>query len=79
MGIMDIVIPIINKTGNHPGATRHPSIEGNKTEPSVFAFTARSAKIIPLYGGVPRRGGVVINVHLIVGITIKVVKTTNVG
>ncbi|MDR0234257.1 MAG: NAD-dependent epimerase/dehydratase family protein [Zoogloeaceae bacterium] len=49
-----IVIPIINETGNHPGATRHPSIEGNKTEPSVFI--ARSAKTLPLYGGVPRQG-----------------------
>jgi hypothetical protein len=65
VGIGFIVIHAIKSTErlgvtscpNHPGATRHPSIEGNKTESSVF--TARSARIIPLYGGVPRRGGVV--------------------
>jgi hypothetical protein len=42
-----------------PPLTGHPSLEGNKTEPSVFAVTARSAKIIPLYGGVARSAGVV--------------------
>jgi hypothetical protein len=27
--VIAMVIPIINKRGNHPGASRHPSIEGN--------------------------------------------------
>ncbi|MDR0234048.1 MAG: hypothetical protein LBI31_04510 [Zoogloeaceae bacterium] len=49
--------PGVTSCPNHPGATRHPSIEGNKTGASVF--TARSAKIIPLYGGVARSAGVV--------------------
>ncbi|MDR0233704.1 MAG: hypothetical protein LBI31_02725 [Zoogloeaceae bacterium] len=35
----------------------HTSMEGNKTGASVF--TARSAKLIPLYGGVARSAGVV--------------------
>jgi hypothetical protein len=34
-------------------------MEGNKTGSLVFAFTARSAKTIPLYGGVARSAGVV--------------------
>jgi hypothetical protein len=55
-----IVIPSIRRTlETTPPPAGHPSIEGNKTEPSVFAFIARSAKIIPLYGGVARSAGVV--------------------
>ncbi|MDR0233697.1 MAG: hypothetical protein LBI31_02690 [Zoogloeaceae bacterium] len=44
---------------------RTPSIEGNKTGASVFAFTARSARIIPLYEGVARSAGVVASVHFL--------------
>jgi hypothetical protein len=55
-----IVIPSIKRTlETTPPLTGHPSIEGNKTDSSVFAFPARSARIIPLYGGVARSAGVV--------------------
>jgi hypothetical protein len=60
---LDTVIHAIKST-DHLGVTsylttptlrafavrRTPSIEGNKTGPSVFALTVRSARIIPLYG-----------------------------
>jgi hypothetical protein len=46
-----------------PPLAGHPSIEGNKTKPSVF--TARSAMIIPLYGGVARSARVVSQSHLL--------------
>jgi hypothetical protein len=55
---LDILISSVKRMfATTPPLTGHPSIEGNKTDPSVF--TARSAKIIPLRGGVARSAGVV--------------------